>query len=67
MHVDSGCSPKVETTLDKEAIATIKVHSPCAAFAKISAHHIGLSTTLCKHNSLFSWPKAGHAWQTKHH
>ena len=45
MHVDSGCSPKVETTLDKEAIATIKVHSPCAAFAKISAHHKGLSTT----------------------
>ena len=26
MHIDSGCSPKVETTLDKEAIATIKVH-----------------------------------------
>ena len=45
MHVDSGCSPKVETTLDKEAIATIKVHSPCAAFAKISAQHMGLSTT----------------------
>ena len=33
MQIDSGCSPKVETTLDKEAIA------------KISAHHMGLSAT----------------------
>ena len=45
MHIDSGCSPKVETTLHKEAIATLKYHSPCAAFAKISAHHMGLSAT----------------------
>lgn len=45
MQIDSGCSPIVETTLDKEAIATIKVHSPCAVFAKISAHHMGLSAT----------------------
>ena len=45
MQIDPGCTPKVETTLDKEAIATIKVHSPCAAFAKISAHHMGLSAT----------------------
>ena len=45
MQIDSGCSPKVEIILDKEAIATIKVHSPCAAFAKISAHHMGLSAT----------------------
>ena len=45
MRIDFGCSPKVETTLDKEAIGTIKVHSPCAAFTKFSAHHMGFSTT----------------------
>ena len=45
LNVDSGCDSIVETTVDNEAIATIRVSSPCAAFSKISAHHMGLVAT----------------------
>jgi len=43
LNIDSGCSPKVETNLDDSAIVSIKVISPCTAFADISAHHMGLA------------------------
>ena len=42
---DHGCTPTIDVSLSETAIATISVSSPCTAFTKISAHHLGLAVT----------------------